>query len=199
MILDRIDRLPLYEAALPGAAALLRLMGTGDFDPDDDTTHAGYVIRHKQYETRADEKRLFEVHDRTIDLMICLSGAEVIHLCGEDALLPGAPLPGGADGRKLVGGPRGSAVLLAAGMFIAIAPGEAHMVAGQVDGACGPVDKLVVKLPAPARTEGCACVSECARHGSCAQCVAWHRTPDNSLPTCLREKGQAMIHRALRG
>lgn len=200
MIYDTIARLARYDGPLPGAQALARMLAAEGFDPDDPATHAGYEVRHKAYGTRDDAARQFEVHDHTVDLMVCLSGAECIHLCDAGDLAPGAPLPGGADGRKLVGGPRGSVCLLRAGHFIAIQPGEAHMVAGHVKGAPTAVDKLVIKVPVPdARMDDCPCTGDCARHGQCAQCVVWHRSPDNSLPFCLRAKGAILIERATQG
>ena len=81
------------------------------------------------------------VHERT--------GAEVIHICPMDALTPAEPLPGGADGRKLDGGPRGSAVELEAGWFCAIFPGEAHMVGGRAPSGAPGIEKWVVKAACP--------------------------------------------------
>lgn len=196
MILDRIDRLSLYAGILPDAPALARMLQEPVFNPDDVSTHGPYEVRHKRYATRADAERLYEVHHHTIDLMVCLEGAEWVHLCDASLLAPGNPLPGGADGQKLLGAPQGSACLLEAGMFLAILPGEAHMVGGHPGGIPGTVDKLVIKLDARAQGDACPCQSECPRHGSCAQCVAWHRSPHNSLPTCLREKGRLLVEKA---
>ncbi len=140
MILDRIENLPRYESVLPGAkkAAEAWLAGSPD---------APFEIREKAYAAKADEKRRFEVHDHTADLMIARSGSEVIHICPREELVPAEPLAGGADGRKLDGGPRGTAVLLCGGWFCAIFPGEAHMVAGRPEGRETRIDKWVVKLP----------------------------------------------------
>lgn len=63
---------------------------------------------------------------------------------------PGEPLPHGGDGMKLIGAPRGTAVLLQPGYFVAILPGEAHMVGGQTaPGQAVSLSKWVVKLPSP--------------------------------------------------
>ncbi len=141
MILDDISRLALYHDLIPGAAAIQgAYLG-------DHSEHAGCEVRMKSYETKEDARRRFEVHDATIDLMICRSGAEVIHITPEKDLVPAEPLPGGADGRKMDGAPCGSAVVLREGQFIAIFPGEAHMVGGRVNGAPGPLSKWVVKVP----------------------------------------------------
>jgi len=196
MIHDASDRLACYDAILPRAAELAGVLRSPAFDPDDPLTHGGFRILRKAYENRADSARQFETHDRTVDLMIGLGGGERIHLCAEGELEPGAPLPNGADGRKLVGAPRGSAVLLKEGTFLAILPREAHMVAGRTEGFEG-IDKLVVKLPLQAERPDCPCTSQCVRHGICSQCVVWHRNPKNSLPSCLREKGKALIARAV--
>ena len=80
--------------------------------------------------------------------MIGLEGCEVIHICDQAELEPAEPLANGADGRKLDGAPQGHAVLLLPGTFVAIYPGEAHMVGGQaISGRAEPLHKWVVKLP----------------------------------------------------
>lgn len=191
MIADTMERLGLYEGLLPQAALLQRLWRDDAWDEETD-----FEVRRKRYETKPDAARKFEVHAHTIDLMIGRAGQEIIHLCPAAELEPGEPLPGGADGMKLRGGPRGSALLLRPGRFIAIYPGEAHMVGGIPAGGAGAqIEKLVVKLPC---RDACPCQSECARHGVCAACVAWHRNPSNSLPSCLREKGKLLVERAMK-
>lgn len=146
MIMDTFERLPLYAELLPCAEELRAHAQTKDAEG------LPFEVRFKAYETKADEKRRFEVHRRTIDLMMGFEGSEIIHICPEDELTPGELLPNGADGQKLNGAPRGTAALLKPGWFIAILPGEAHMVAGQVTpGETGSVSKWVVKLPSPER------------------------------------------------
>ena len=140
MILDRIERLSVYEGMIPGAAMIY------DAFLADDEKLTPHEVRRKSYMTKSDAQRRFEVHDRTVDLMLMKSGCEVIHVCPEDRLERAEELPGDADGRKLNGGPRGSAVEVCEGMFIAIFPGEAHMVAGMVKGETGPAEKWVVKI-----------------------------------------------------
>lgn len=142
MIVDSMDRIALYEGILPHAREIAALWAARS--PEG----ASVEVRQKGYETKADDARLFEVHDHTIDLMVGLSGAEIINVCPACELEPGKPLPNGADGRKLIGGPRGSAVMLREGYFVALYPGEAHMVGGQcVPGEAAPLEKWVVKLP----------------------------------------------------
>ncbi len=142
MIVDSMDRIALYEGILPHAREIAALWAARS--PEG----ASVEVRQKAYETKPDGARLFEVHDHTIDLMVGLSGAEIIHVCPAGELAPGRPLPDGADGRKLIGGPRGSAVMLRPGYFVALYPGEAHMVGGQcVPGEAAPLEKWVVKLP----------------------------------------------------
>ncbi len=142
MIVDSMDRIAQYEGILPHAREIAALWAARS--PEG----ASVEVRQKAYETKADDARLFEVHDHTIDLMVGLSGAEIINVCPASELEPGKPLPNGADGRKLVGGPRGSAVMLKPGYFVALYPGEAHMVGGQcVPGEAAPLEKWVVKLP----------------------------------------------------
>ena len=80
--------------------------------------------------------------------MMGRSGREVIHICPMDETEPAEPLPGGADGQKRNGGPHGSAVMLEPGWFVAILPGEAHMVGGRVNGNSETLIKWVVKVPA---------------------------------------------------
>lgn len=144
MIMDSVDRLPLYANVLPFAAELAARFEKKDAEG------LPFEVRFKQYDTKDDEKRKFEVHRHTIDMMMCFEGAEFIHICPEAELIPGTPLPDGGDGRKMEGGPRGTAVLLKPGCFVAILPGEAHMVGGrETPGEPRPVSKWVVKLPAP--------------------------------------------------
>ena len=145
MILDTMDRIHLYAGILPYAEEVTRL-----WQERKEAAPAceAFEIRDKCYDTRPDEKRRFEVHAHTIDLMVGLEGEEYIHVCRPDELIPAEALPGGADGMKLDGGPRGSAIRLAPGFFAALYPGEAHMVGGQITpGKAEPLHKWVVKLP----------------------------------------------------
>ncbi len=199
MIYDRNNRLINHRSALPGVDKAVHLVGKEGLTLAQAFERAGIEVRVKKYPTKDDDARLVEVHEHTIDLMVALSGREVIHLCDPAELTPGAPLPDGADGRKLQGAPRGLAFTLEAGHFLAIFPGEAHMVGGHPQTRPDTIDKLVIKLPALRPDEGtCPCKADCPRHGICAECVVWHRNPNNSLPTCLREKGKVLIERALR-
>ena len=141
MILDLISRLPRYGAMIPGAGQIAAAFSAGE------AGMAPCEVREKGYATKDDRSRRFEVHFQTVDLMMAREGAEVIHICPVEALPPAEALPGGADGRKLDGEPRGSAVVLEKGWFCAIFPGEAHMVGGRVDGAEGWIEKWVVKAP----------------------------------------------------
>ena len=141
MILDKISRLPLYAALIPGAEQIAAAFSAGD------PAAAPCEVREKSYALKEDAKRRFEVHYRTIDLMMAREGAETIHLCPMAALTPAEAMPNGGDGRKLDGGPRGTAVLLEAGFFCAIFPGEAHMVGGKTGDVSESVGKWVVKVP----------------------------------------------------
>jgi len=141
MILDTIARLPLYEAQIPGAKQIAEAFFANA------PQAAPCEVREKSYALKADEKRRFEVHFHTIDLMMASSGAEVIHICPMEQLASAEFLPNGADGRKMDGAPKGTAVLLEEGWFCAIFPGEAHMVGGKIQNADGNIEKWVVKAP----------------------------------------------------
>lgn len=141
MILDKISRLPLYAALIPGAERIAAAFAASD------PAAAPCEVREKSYALKEDAKRRFEVHYKTIDLMMARVGAEIIHLCPMQALTPAEALPNGGDGRKLDGTPCGTAVLLEAGFFCAIFPGEAHMVGGGTGSVSDSVDKWVVKVP----------------------------------------------------
>lgn len=141
MILDTIFRLPLYESQIPGAEQIASAF------LQQAPQAAPCEVREKSYPLKEDEKRRFEVHYHTIDLMIASEGAEVIHLCPAEQLVPAEFLPNGADGRKMDGLPQGTAVLLENGWFCAIFPGEAHMVGGKISGEPGSISKWVVKAP----------------------------------------------------
>lgn len=144
MIADSMDRIGLYAGIIPYAEKLQTRYLSGDMDG------LPFEVRHKQYETKPEEKRQYEVHFHTIDLMIGLDGAETIDLAPMSALQPGAPLPNGGDGMKLVGNGRADVVRLEKRRFVAIYPGEAHRVGGQiVPGKAETLTKLVVKLPCP--------------------------------------------------
>lgn len=143
MIIDSISRLALYEGLIPDAAKIAAAFAAQSAE------RAPYEVREKSYALKEDAKRRFEIHGHTIDLMMAKDGAETIHICPAQRLIPAEALPNGADGRKLDGAPQGSAVVLEAGCFCAIFPGEAHMVAGRIDGAEGSIAKWVVKVPCP--------------------------------------------------
>lgn len=143
MIVDRIERLPLYESQIPGAREIAEAFSAGQPEA------APCEVREKRYAPKPPEQRRFEVHFHTIDLMMAKSGAEVIHLLPWKQLEPAELLPKGADGRKLNGPPQGSAVTLEAGCFCALFPGEAHMVGGPAVNAAEGIEKWVVKAPAP--------------------------------------------------
>ena len=142
MIIDAMERIALYEGILPHAAEIAKLWQAQSVEG------ASVEIRDKRYDTKPDEKRRYEVHAHTVDLMIGFEGCEIIHICPQADLEPAEALPHGADGMKMNGAPQGHAVQLCPGMFVAIYPGEAHMVGGQV--VCGqaqPLHKWVVKIP----------------------------------------------------
>lgn len=142
MICDTMDRIALYEGVLPHAKEIAALFAAQSAEG------ASVEIRDKRYDTKPDAKRRFEVHAHTIDLMIGFEGSEIIHVCPQAELNPAEPLPNGADGMKMDGAPRSSAVVLRPGSFVALYPGEAHMVGGQmIPGRAEPLHKWVVKLP----------------------------------------------------
>ena len=140
MIIDSISRLPLYEGLIPDAGQIAAAFAAQA--PE----RAPYEVREKSYALKEDLKRRFEVHGHTIDLMMATDGAETIHICPPERLTPAEALPNGADGRKMNGAPRGHAVILSPGQFVAIYPHEAHMVAGH-PGSPASLHKWVVKLP----------------------------------------------------
>lgn len=143
MIIDLVSHLPMYEALIPGAAKISAAFLSRQPDA------APCEVRQKEYALKEDAKRRFEVHFRTIDLMIASEGHEMIHLCPADRLSPAEELPNGADGCKMDGEPQGSSVLLEKGYFCAIFPGEAHMVGGKEKNQEGQITKWVVKVPSP--------------------------------------------------
>lgn len=199
MILDTTQRLNCYRSALPGLDKAMFAHEKKGVPLADALKAQGFEVRDKAYDTREDAQRKFEEHFHTVDVMICLEGEEIIHICPAHELQPGDVLPEGQDGRKLLGGPQGLPLHLKAGHFAAFFPGEAHMVGGHVGGQQGAVHKLVVKVDLQRDINpGCPCTSDCPRHGICSECVVWHRQPHNSLPTCLREKGRILIEKALK-
>ncbi len=142
MIVDTMDRIAFYEDVLPHAKEIAVLWQAKI------TEGAPVEIRDKRYDTRPDGKRRYEVHAHTIDLMIGFAGCEIIHICPQAELEPAEPLANGADGMKMNGAPRGHAIKLLPGTFVAIYPGEAHMVGGQSSpGKAEPLHKWVVKIP----------------------------------------------------
>ena len=144
MIADSMERIGLYEGIIPYAKELEARYRSKD------TNGLPFEVRHKQYETKPDEKRQYEVHFHTIYLMVGLDGAENIDIEPMDRMQSGAPLPNGGDGMKLVGGGKSDTVRLEKGRFVAIYPGEAHRVGGQiVPGQAEMLTKWVVKLPCP--------------------------------------------------
>ena len=199
MILDTIDRLNCYRSALPGLDKAMFAHEKRGVELVEALEAQGFEVRDKSYDTREDSQRKFEEHFHTVDVMICLEGEEIIHVCPAEELDAGDTLPDGQDGRKLLGGPQGLPLHLKAGHFAAFFPGEAHMVGGHVQGRKGHVHKLVVKVNVSRDINpDCPCAADCVRHGACSECVVWHRQPHNSLPACLREKGKILVERALK-
>ena len=139
MILDRMERLALYEGIVPMAREIAAAWAA------DDMESLSCQVTEKAYPAREEGKRRFEVHDHTIDVMIGREGAEIIHICPAEELETEEVLPPEKDARKLSGTARGTAAELRKGYFCAIFPGEAHMVGGKADGAQG-IDKWVVKV-----------------------------------------------------
>ena len=144
MIIDLISRLSLYENLIPGAGQISAAFSAQT------PGSAPCEVREKSYLPKLPEQRRFEVHFRTIDLMMAKSGAEMINMLPWKCLTAAEHLANGADGRKMNGEPQGSAVVLTAGWFCAIFPGEAHMVGGPAENTPQGIDKWVVKVPAPA-------------------------------------------------
>ena len=143
MIVDRIERLHLYKDQIPGAEQIQKAFACAD------PALAPCKVLEKSYAPKTDAQRRFEVHFRTIDLMMAREGAEVIHMRPCEELTPAELLASGADGRKLDGEIGHFGVPLKAGCFCAIFPGEAHMVGGACEGAPEGISKWVVKVPAP--------------------------------------------------
>ncbi|NLJ64040.1 MAG: DUF386 domain-containing protein [Christensenellaceae bacterium] len=199
MIIDKIERLNCYRSALPGFDKAMFAHDKRGVELVEALQAQGFEVRDKGYDTREDSNRKFEEHFHTVDVMICLEGEEIIHMCPAENLEARESLPDGNDGRKLLGEPQGLPLHLKAGHFVAFFPGEAHMVGGRVQGKKGYVHKLVVKVDLNRNINpGCPCTADCVRHGTCSECVVWHRQPHNSLPFCLREKGKMLIERELK-
>jgi YhcH/YjgK/YiaL family protein len=199
MIMDTIERLNCYRSALPGFDKAMFACEKRGVELAEALNVQGFEVRDKEYDTRDDSQRKFEEHFHTVDVMICLEGEEIIHMCPAENLMAGESLPEGNDGRKLFGVPQGLPLHLKAGHFVAFFPGEAHMVAGHVHDEKRYVHKLVVKVDLIRDINpDCPCTADCVRHGTCSECVVWHRQPHNSLPACLREKGKILIERELK-
>ena len=75
MILDTIDRLPLYQSLIPDAAKIANAFLEAD------PSSLSFEVREKKYATKEDNARRYEVHAHTIDLMIAREGQEVVHIC----------------------------------------------------------------------------------------------------------------------
>lgn len=142
MILDKISHLRYYGEVIPGAESIAAAFAVNA------PAEAPSEVREKAYALKADDKRRFEVHYQTIDLMMARDGGETIAVCPMEKLEMAEALPNGADGNKLDGAPCGTPVQLRAGYFCALYPGEAHMVGGSLEG-CTEINKWVVKVPCP--------------------------------------------------
>ncbi|MCR5731786.1 MAG: YhcH/YjgK/YiaL family protein [Sphaerochaetaceae bacterium] len=140
MISDLITKLHLYEAVIPGATSIEKAF------LENNPKNAPCEVREKSYALKEADSRRFEVHFHTIDLMIAREGGEVINITKIDNLVPAEKLPNGNDGQKLDGPPQGLNHTLKAGYFVAIFPGEAHMVGGKLEGE-NSISKWVVKVP----------------------------------------------------
>ena len=78
MIIDAMERIALYEGILPHAAEIAKLWQAQSAEG------ASVEIRDKRYDTKPDEKRRYEVHAHTVDLMIGFEGCEIIHICPQE-------------------------------------------------------------------------------------------------------------------
>lgn len=99
-----------------------------------------------QLTTRAPAECRYEAHRRYLDLHYTVSGVERISVRPVEGLEPLAPFDAGADIGFYSGAP-GVDFLVGPGQFLVCWPGEAHQV-GMMAGAPGPVEKIVVKIPA---------------------------------------------------
>lgn len=147
MIIDNIKNAALYFGVRERISAGLRWLQTQDLAKlaagryELDGTNLFAII--SEYETKPKDKGKWEAHKRYFDIQYLISGREVIEYASLEACRLGA-YDESKDFQEIVEAP-GDFLTLRPGMFMVLAPQDAHM-PGLAPDAPGPVKKAVVKV-----------------------------------------------------
>ena len=147
MIIDNIKNAPLYFGVRERIGAGLRWLQTQDLAKlaagryELDGTSLFAII--SEYGTKPKDKGKWEAHKRYFDIQYLISGREAIGYACLEACRLGA-YDESKDFQEIVEAP-GDFLTLRPGMFMVLAPQDAHM-PGLAPDAPGPVKKAVVKV-----------------------------------------------------
>ena len=147
MIIDRIDNAPLYVGLGKRIAAALEYLRQTDFarlapgryDLDGDNVYA--LVQ--EYTTKPRDKGRWEAHRRYIDVQYLAAGIERIGYANAQRLTVTEAYDAAKDALFLEG--EGDFLLMRPGMFMMLAPEDAHM-PGLAAAAPAPAKKVVVKV-----------------------------------------------------
>lgn len=147
MIVDSIDNAALYAPLGPRIAAGLRYLAA--FDPaTEDGRYPlgdGLVASVSSYETAPAMEKRFEAHRRNLDIQYVVSGSERLLHAPTPGLEVETPYREEEDVAFLRDPAASSSVLLRAGDFAILFPGDAHK-PGCMAGGREAVRKVVVKV-----------------------------------------------------
>jgi len=149
MIVDRFSQIELYASVHPDIPELLKALQ--EIDPATAApgkypvpgTDSFFMIQ--RYETRNQQKGIWEAHRKFIDLQYVVSGEELIGYQDIENLQEDIPYSDEKDAAFYRGA--GTMVPVKAGTFMLLYPHDGHMPGIEIDEP-GRVIKVVAKLPA---------------------------------------------------
>ncbi len=147
MVIDRLERAPLYAGLSAGIQMGLKWLQEADFESMPDGRYAidgdnVYAIVQR-YRTRGPEACRWEAHRRYIDIQYVAGGGEQIGWAPVEALQPDTPHDSERDLAFFTG--HGAILPVPAGTFVILHPADAHRPCLAL-GAPSDVLKVVVKV-----------------------------------------------------
>jgi len=148
MVIDHISRASTYHGLGRGIRDALQFLAQADLAATSPGRHelsGGSYAIVSEYDTKAAEGALYEAHRRFVDVQFIVSGSERIGYAPLEALSAVGAYDDERDVVKLEGA--GDLLLLPAGTFAILWPGDGHMPGISAGDAPAHVRKVVVKVP----------------------------------------------------
>jgi len=148
LVIDHLSRACVYYGLGRGIRDALRFLAQADLaavSPGRHELSGGSYAMVSEYETKAAEGALYEAHRRFVDVQFVVSGSERIGYAPLEALREAQPYDDERDVVKLEG--EGDPVLLTAGQFAVLWPGDGHMPGIHAGDRPAHVRKVVIKVP----------------------------------------------------